>query len=208
MVGTSVRETPSRHFHRIFGRRKCYETNHGRARCCCNTRGRGGLHGDLVSPLHGSRGRATLRNPHSAWIPRLEGRLGGPRRRRPQRYSRHSGERRGDHCLSRRKDPLPRRRDHWPHRLELCPVGGKQQSLRPPPIFRGRRPHGFLPAVHGQGLKEVRRDRWLGIRVIRQGRQTEPCVSHENVLPVPPGCHGSRFHLHPLYTLIQTSQKR
>jgi len=72
-----------------------------------------------------------------------------------------------DQCISSRKAPVPGRHDYWPNRLELHPVGGKQQSLRPSPIFRGRRRYGFLPAVHGQGLKEVRRDRWLGVLVIR-----------------------------------------
>ena len=36
-----------------------------------------------------------------------------------------------------------------------------------PQSFVAWRPHGFLPPVHGQGLKEVRRDRRLGLLVIR-----------------------------------------
>ena len=34
------------------------------------------------------------------------------------------------------------------------PVGGEQQGLRPRPILRSRPPHGLVPAVHGQGLRQ------------------------------------------------------
>jgi hypothetical protein len=47
---------------------------------------------------------------------------------------------------------------HW----ELRPIGGKQQSLWPRAIFRGRVPQEY--AGYGQGLEKVRRDGRLGIR--------------------------------------------
>ena len=45
------------------------------------------------------------------------------------------------------------------------PVGGKQQSLWPSPIFRGRAPKE-RGSVYGQGLKKIRRDGRLGVRSI------------------------------------------
>ena len=35
---------------------------------------------------------------------------------------------------------VPRRRRHRPHRLELRPIGGEQQGLRPRPVLRSGRP--------------------------------------------------------------------
>ena len=67
--------------------------------------------------------------------------------------------------------------------LELRPVGGKQQSLWPCPIFRGRAPHE-RGSVYGQGLKKIRRDRRLGVRSL-QRRQTCRRGVHENLLSLP-----------------------
>ena len=46
--------------------------------------------------------------------------------------------------------------------LALSLVGGKQQSLRPRPIFHRRVAHEH--SVHGQGLKKIPRDGRVGIR--------------------------------------------
>ena len=45
------------------------------------------------------------------------------------------------------------------------PSGGKQQSLWPSPIFRGRAAQE-RSSVYGQGLKKICRDRRLGVRSI------------------------------------------
>ncbi len=61
---------------------------------------------------------------------------------------------------------VPGRHNHCPNSLELRPVGRKQQSLWPFPIFRSRAPTGLVPSVYGQGLKKVRRDGRLGFRPV------------------------------------------
>ena len=60
---------------------------------------------------------------------------------------------------------VPGRHNHCPACLELRPVGGKQQSLWPSPILRGRATQE-RGSVHGQGLKKIRLDRRLGVRSI------------------------------------------
>src|SRR5512133_1710068 len=62
-------------------------------------------------------------------------------------------------ALPGREASIPGRHNHCPARLELRPVGGKQQSLWPSPIFRGRTTQE-RGSVHGQG----RLDRRLGVR--------------------------------------------
>ncbi len=59
--------------------------------------------------------------------------LRGPRRRQPQRFARHSGQRCSDQGLPGREASVPGRHNHCPAGLELRPVGGKQQSLWPSP---------------------------------------------------------------------------
>jgi hypothetical protein len=86
-------------------------------------------------------------------IPRLDVDLRGPRRRRPQRSARHSGQRRSDQGLPGRAASVPGRHHHRPARLELRPVGGKRKSLWPSPIFRGRATQE-RGSVHGQGLRK------------------------------------------------------
>lgn len=71
-------------------------------------------------------------------IPRMEANFRRPRRRRPQRFARHSGQRRSDQSLPGREASVSGRRNHSPARLELRPLGGKQQSLWPSAIFRSR----------------------------------------------------------------------
>src|ERR1700683_534217 len=46
------------------------------------------------------------------------------------------------------------------------PSEEKQQRLWPGPSFCGRARPGVVPAVYGQELKKVRRNRWLGVRSI------------------------------------------
>ena len=54
-----------------------------------------------------------------------------------QRFARHSGQRHSDQGLPGWEASVPGRDNHCPARLELRPVGGKQQSLWASPIFRG-----------------------------------------------------------------------
>ena len=61
-----------------------------------------------------------------ARISRLEVDLRGPRRRQPQRFARHSGQRCSDQGLPGREASIPGRHNHCPARLELRPVGGKR----------------------------------------------------------------------------------
>jgi hypothetical protein len=84
--------------------------------------------------------------------------------------------------------------------LELRPVGEKQQSLWPSPIFRGRVPQEW-GSIYGQGLKEVRRDGRLGVCSIQRW-QTCRRGGAQNLLTLPPACQSSRLCLHPLRTLI------
>ncbi|HLA10690.1 MAG TPA: hypothetical protein VJ023_08845 [Pyrinomonadaceae bacterium] len=59
-----------------------------------------------------------------------------------------------------------RRDDHRANSLASRPVGGKQQSLWPRPVFHCWGRTALVPAVYGQGLKKIRRDRRLGVRAI------------------------------------------
>ena len=79
------------------------------------------------------------------------------------------------------------------------PVGGKQQSLWPRPIFRCWITHER--SVHGQGLKKIRLYGRLGVRSI-QRRQTCRRGDAQNLLPLPRARQSSRLCLHPLRTLI------
>ena len=81
------------------------------------------------------------------------------------------GQRRGDQGLPQRNGSVPGRRDHCRVALAACPVGGKQQSLWPCPIFRGGPPHER--SIHDQGLEKVRRDGRLGVRHFN-GRDSKP----------------------------------
>ena len=69
-------------------------------------------------------------------IPGLEVDLRRPRSRQPEQYWRRFGQRCGDQGLPRRKASIPGRHDHCRFALQSRPVGGKQQSLWPSPIFR------------------------------------------------------------------------
>ena len=97
------------------------------------------------------RGLANLWRQNPSRIPRLEIDFRGPRRRQPQRYPRHSRQRRSDQGLSGSDTSIPRRRGHRPARLELPTIAGKQQSLWSSPVLRRRDAHE--PSVHGQGLQ-------------------------------------------------------
>ena len=71
------------------------------------------------------------------------------------------------------KLPFPDGADHCPDRLEVRPVRGEQQDLRPRAVLRCREtPPDVVPPVHGQGLEEIRRDGRLGLCAIRQGRSS------------------------------------
>ena len=64
-----------------------------------------------------------------------------------------------------REASVPGRHHHCLARLELRPIGGKRQGLRPSPIFRSRATQE-RSSVHGQGLKKIRLDWGLGVRSI------------------------------------------
>ena len=120
-------------------------------------------------------------------------------RRQPQRFARHSGQRRRDRGLPGSAASVPGRHDHCAARLELRPVGGKQQSLWPSSIFRGRASEEWN-SVYGQGLKKIRLDRRLGVRSIRQ-RQTRRRGGAQHLLFLPRARQSSRLCLHPVRTL-------
>ena len=86
------------------------------------------------------------------------------------------------------KSAVPGRHNHRTPSLELCPVRGKQQSLWPLPIFRGRTRHER--SVYGQELQEIRRDGWLGVCSI-QRRQTCGRGAAQNLLSLPRACQSS-----------------
>ena len=88
---------------------------------------------------------------------------------------------------------------HWTR----VPVGIQQQrsgrSISRRAIFRCRLPR--KSSVHGQGLKEVRRDGRLGFRRL-YGRQAGRQGAPRNLLPLPHlPAEKSRLCLHPLRTL-------
>src|SRR4029079_5030511 len=112
-----------------------------------------------------SRRDSGLHYPNSGRISRLETRLRGPRSGKPQRHSRHSGERSGDQRLSRRK-AISGRVNHRATSVATCPVRREQQSLRPRTVFRSGGRRALVPPGHGERLKEVCRDRRLGLRPI------------------------------------------
>jgi hypothetical protein len=85
------------------------------------------------------------------------------------------GKRRNDQGLPGGEAFLPGRNNHCPARLELRPVRGKQQSLWPSPIFRGR-PTQERGSVHGQGLKKIRLDRRLGFAQFNDGKPADVAV--------------------------------
>ncbi len=122
------------------------------------------------------------------------------RRRQSQRSARHSGQRRSDQGLPGREASVPGRHNHCPAGLELRSVGGKQQSLWPSPIFRGRAAQE-RGSVHGQGLKKIRLDRRLGVRSI-QRRQSRRRGDAQHLLFLPRDRQGSRLCLQPLRPLI------
>ena len=103
------------------------------------------------------RGCPDLRNQNSPRIPRLEVDLRGPRRRQPQRFACHSGQRRSDQGLPGREASVPGRHNHCPASLELRPVGGKQQSLWPSPIFRCRARPGLTFSLWSRTQKSTPR---------------------------------------------------
>ena len=70
----------------------------------------------------------------------------------------------------------------------LCPVRGKQQSLWPFPIFRGRTRHER--SVYGQKLGKICRDRWLGVCSI-QRLQTSGRGAAQNLLSLSRACQSS-----------------
>ena len=86
------------------------------------------------------------------------------------------------------KLPFPGRHNHCTPSLELRSVRGKQQSLWPLPIFRGRTRHER--SVYGQRLEEICRDRWLGVCSI-QRRQTCGRGAAQNLLSLPRACQSS-----------------
>jgi hypothetical protein len=97
---------------------------------------------------------------------------------------------------------FPGRHNHCRFALASRPVGGKQQSLWPFPIFRCRAPHER--SVYGQGLKEIRLHGRLGVRSFQRARrQTCRKGVAPNVLSLPPGYQSSRPRLHPLRALTR-----
>ena len=115
------------------------------------------------------------------------------------------GNDRRDQGLSGRETSVPGRRDHCRFALEARPVGGKQQSLRPFSIVRGRNSHER--AVHGQRQTKVRRDGGLGFRSFqRPRRQTSGEGRAPIVLSLPSENESSRPRLHPLRTLIAKAE--
>ena len=109
------------------------------------------------------------------------------------------GQRRGDQSLPGREASAAGRRDHCPAGLEIRSVGGKQQNVWPPPIFRGRAP-GARGSVYGQGLKKIRRDGRLEIRSIRR-RQTARRGDAQELLSLSQARQRSRLRLHSLRTI-------
>lgn len=79
------------------------------------------------------------------------------------------------------------------------PSEENQQSLWPSPVFRGRATQE-RGSVHGQGLKQIRLDRRLGIRSIRR-RQARRRGEAQHLLSLPHARRSSRLCLHPLRTL-------
>ena len=103
-------------------------------------------------------------------------------------------------ALPRGEAAFPGRHNHRTPSLELRPVRGKQQSLWPFPVFRGRARHER--SVYGKGLEKVCGDRWLGVCSI-QRRQTCGRGAAQNLLPLPRARQGSRLRLHRVCTLIR-----
>jgi hypothetical protein len=165
-----------------------YETDGSLAGCRCHAgrRGcrRGRLHGPLISTRRW-RGRPDLRGQNPARIPRLEVDLRGPRRRQPQRFARHSGQRRSDQSLPRRQASVPGRHNHRPTCLELRPVGGKRQSLWPRPIFRGRPPKNGVQFMVKDSRKYASTGGW-GFAHFDDGKPASEAV-HNTCFP----CHGT-----------------
>ena len=81
----------------------------------------------------------------------------------------------------------------------FVPSRKNKNSLRPPPIVRGRTPDK-RSSVHGQGLEEIRRDRRLGIRPL-QRRQTGECGGAEDLLWLSRGRQSARLRVQPLCAL-------
>src|ERR1044072_1719046 len=56
-------------------------------------------------------------------------------------------------------------------------------------------------SIYGQGLKEVRRPRRLGVRTFQQRRNESRRRVHENLFSLPPENQRARSLIHPLRTL-------
>src|SRR5262249_3310078 len=114
----------------------------------------------------------------------------------------HFGQRGSDQGLPRREVSVPGRHNHCCFALASLPVGGKQQSLWPCPVFRGRVP--YERSVYGQGLKEIRCHGRLEVRSFQRARR-QTCRSgvYENLLCLPPGCQSPRPCLHQILPLIR-----
>ena len=114
--------------------------------------------------------------------------------------ARHSGQRYSDQGLPGREASVPGRHNHCPARLELRPVGGKQQSLWPSPIFRGRAPHERVQFMVKDSKKYASTGGW-GFAQFNDGKPADEAVL-KTCFPCHAARQSSRLCLHPLRTLV------
>ena len=75
-----------------------------------------------------------------------------------------------------KKASVPGRHDHCPNSLELCPLGGKQQSLWPCPIFRSRpAPDWYLQFMVKDSRKYAATGGW-GFAQFKDGKPADEAM--------------------------------
>ena len=137
-----------------------------------------------------------------ARISRLATDLRGPRRRQPQRFARHSGQRRSDQGLPGRDASVPGRHDHCPARLELrlrwrkaTKAFGRLQSFVAGPPTNGVQ---FMV----KDSQKIRLDRRLGVRSIQTTANPPTRRCTKTCFPCHATGQSSRLCLQPLRTFV------